>query len=100
MTCGINSDSISDTPQSVAKPLEVIISGINGYIRHTFQLLMLKKSWLNYICSLAIKDSEAAQKEYLSFPTSKVILIILLLEIKPNICFDVPMIGKCQNLSN
>ena len=48
---------------------EVIVSGMEAYIPHTFSTPHAKKPWFNHACSCAIKDREAAHKRYLSLRT-------------------------------
>ncbi len=48
---------------------EVIVSGMEVYIPHTFSLPHVKKPWFNHACSHAIKDREAAYKRYMSLET-------------------------------
>ncbi len=48
---------------------EVIVSGTDAYIPHTFSLPQAKKSWFNHACSRAIIDREAAYKRYMNLQT-------------------------------
>ena len=43
---------------------EVIIPGMELYIPHTFSNNKGKKTWFNSACSRAVKDREAAHKQY------------------------------------
>ena len=54
-------------PSLCAKRItEVIISGMELYIPHTFSNTKANKSWFNSACSRAINDREAAHKRYRS----------------------------------
>ncbi len=47
---------------------EVIVSGMETYIPHTFSPPHAKKPWFNHACSCDIKYREVALKRYLSLP--------------------------------
>ncbi len=49
--------------------MEVIVSGMEAFISHSFSTPYAKKPWFNHAYSLAINDREAAQKRYLSLCT-------------------------------
>ena len=50
---------------------EVIVSGIESYIPHTFSNTKAKKPWFNSACSCAINDREAAHNRYCSHPPAE-----------------------------
>ena len=49
---------------------EVIVSGMEAYIPHTFSPTHARKPWFNHACSRAVKDREAAYRRYLSLRTN------------------------------
>ena len=48
---------------------EVIISGMEAYVPHTFSIPNARKPWFNLACSRAVHDREAAHKRYRGHPT-------------------------------
>ena len=48
---------------------EVIVSGMEAYIPHSFSQPKPSKPWFNTACSRAIHDREVAHKRYLSLPS-------------------------------
>ena len=48
---------------------EVIVSGMEAYIPHTFSTPNAKKPWFNHACSRAIKDRNVAHQRYQRLPT-------------------------------
>ncbi len=57
---------LSVCPQRIT---EVIVSGMEAYIPHTFSVLHTKKTLFNHTCSRAVQDREAAHKRYQSLRT-------------------------------
>ena len=57
-------------PSLCAKRItEVIVSGMEAYIPHTFSNPKARKPWFNSTCSRAVKDREVAHKRYRSNPS-------------------------------
>ena len=50
---------------------EVIVSGMESYIPHTFSNTKAKKPWFDSACSRAVKNREAAHKRYRSHPSAE-----------------------------
>ena len=50
---------------------EVIVSGMESYIPHTFSNTKAKNLWYNNACSRAVKDREAPHKRYRSHLSAK-----------------------------
>ena len=51
-----------------AEPIsEVIVSGMEAYIHHSFSQPKPSKPWFNTVCSCAIHDREVAHKRYMHF---------------------------------
>ena len=60
---------VRDPSMCAQRITEVIVSGMEAYIPHTFSTPHAKKPWFNHACSRAIKDREVAHKRYLSLPS-------------------------------
>ena len=59
-------------PSLCAEPItEVIVSGMELYIPHTFSNTKAKKPWFNSACSRAVNDREATHKRYRSHPSAE-----------------------------
>jgi len=93
-----------DPSECAQRITEVIVSGMEAYIPHSFSLPHAKKPWFNHACSRAIKDREAAHKRYLSLPTPDNHALYIsarnraksTLQLTKNSFIN----RKCQNLSN
>ena len=48
---------------------EMIVSGMEAYIPHSFSTPKSNKPWFNLTCSRAVRDREAAFKRYRDFPS-------------------------------
>ena len=83
---------------------EIIISGMELYIPHTFFNTKAKKPWFNSACSRAVKDREAAHIRYRSHPSAETYALYTfaryhiksILQLTKNSFIN----RKCQNLSN
>ena len=82
---------------------EVIVSGMEAYIPHSFSRPKRSKPWINTACSRVIHDGKVAHKRYLSFssPASPALYI----SVWNHANFVVQLAKKsfihrkCQNLS-
>ncbi len=94
---------VRDPSMCAQRITEVIISGMEAYIPHTFST-HAKKAWFNHTCSRTIKDREVAHKRYLSLPSptnhnfyiSSRYWAISFLRLTKNSFIN----GKSQNLTN
>ena len=68
---------------------EVIVSGMEAYIPHSFSRPKPSKPWFNTACSCVIYDREVAHKRYLSLPSPKSHTVYLP-EIMPSLFFNLP----------
>ena len=69
---------------------EVIVSGMEAYLPHSFSRPKSSKPWCNTACSRAIRDREVAHKRYLSFHDLRPMRFIFLHEIMPSLFFNLP----------
>ena len=82
---------------------EVIVSGMEAYIPHSFFRPKPSKPWFNTACSRAIHDREVAHKRYLSLPSPESHALYIsarnhaksVLQLAKNSFIH----RKCQNLS-
>ena len=82
---------------------EVIVSGMEAYIPHSFSRPKPSKPWFNTACSRAIHDREVAHKRYLSLPSPESHALYIsarnhaksVLQLAKNSFIH----RKCQNLS-
>ena len=95
---------VRDPSLCAGRIMEVIISGIELYIRHTFSNTKAKKPWFNSACSRAVNDSEAANKRYCSHQSAKTHALYIsnrnhaksILQLTKKNLINI----KCQNHSN
>ena len=83
---------------------EVIVSGMEAYIPHTFSNPKARKPWFNSACSRAVNGREAAHKRFRSNPSPETHALYIsarnhaksVLQLAKNSFIN----RKCQNLSN
>ena len=95
---------VRDPSLCAERTTEVIISGMELYILHTFSNARTKKPWFNFACSRAVKDREAAHKRYRSHSSAETRFLHIsacnhaksILQLTKNSFIN----RKCQNLYN
>ena len=60
-----------DPSRCAERITEMIVSGMEAYIPHSFSTPKTDKPWFNLACSRAIRDREAAHKRYRSLPSAE-----------------------------
>ena len=93
-----------DPSLSAERITEVIVSGMEACIPHTFSLPNARQPWFNFTCSRAVKDREVAHKRYRRNPSAENHALYIsarnhaksVLQLTKNSSIH----RKCQNLSS
>ena len=69
---------------------EVIVSGMEVYIPHSFSRHKPSKPWFNTACSRAIHDREVAHNRYLSIPSPESHVLYISARNHASLFFNLP----------
>ena len=94
---------VKDPSLCAERITEVIVSGMEAYIPHTFSNPKARQPWFNSACSHAVRDREVAHKRYRKHPSPETHALYIsarnhaksLLQLTKNSFIH----RKCQNLS-
>ena len=88
---GMITASVSEIYRFVSEHItEIIVSGMEAYIPHTFSSPKAHKPWFNLACSRAIYNREVTHKRYLSLPSPDTQAFIFMSGITPNLFSYLP----------